>query len=89
MWFTEQIDQVLSRKPPAVLFELSAMTYTGDVGISTFLQFWKTVRQYGGGVARCCVQQRVREVFTLLGFSDFFDLIFPTPGSCRIFPLNR
>lgn len=73
-WFADQIRQLLAEKPPAVLFELSAMTYTGDVGISSFLQFLKMVRLYGGAFALCCVQPRVREVFALLGFSSFFDV---------------
>lgn len=74
VWFRDQVRPVLMQEPPAVLFELSGLTYTGDVGLGNFWWFLKTVRQYGGALALCSVPQPIREVFTLLGFPLFFDL---------------
>jgi anti-anti-sigma factor len=58
-----------------VIFDCSKLTYVSSTGIGTFTVFLKHVKEKNGTIILTGLQQKVLEIFQLLGFSKFFNII--------------
>jgi anti-sigma B factor antagonist len=72
-----ELDAVLAKESPAaknILFSLGAMDYISSVGLRTFLANLKRVKGTGGRMALADLNEEVREVFDMAGFSALFEI---------------
>ena len=53
----------------------SKLTYVSSTGIGTFTVFLKSIKEKNGTIVLTSLQQKVLEIFQLLGFSKFFTII--------------
>lgn len=58
-----------------VIFDCSKLTYVSSTGIGTFTVFLKNIKEKNGTIILTSLQQKVLEIFQLLGFSKFFTII--------------
>ena len=58
-----------------VIFDCSKLTYVSSTGIGTFTVFLKSIKEKNGTIVLTSLQQKVLEIFQLLGFSKFFTII--------------
>lgn len=57
-----------------VLFDLAALDYISSAGLRVFLQAAKAARRTGGTLVLAGMNENVREVFDISGFSQLFTL---------------
>ncbi len=55
-----------------IIFDCSKLTYVSSTGVGTFMVFLKSVKEKNGTIVLANLQQKVMEIFQLLGFSKFF-----------------
>lgn len=55
-----------------IVFDCSKLTYVSSTGVGTFMVFLKSVKEKNGTIVLANLQQKVMEIFQLLGFSKFF-----------------
>lgn len=72
-----ELDALLAKECASVkniLFSLGAMDYISSVGLRTFLANLKKVKAAGGRMALAELNEEVREVFDMAGFSTLFEI---------------
>ena len=57
-----------------LLFNCGALSYVSSTGLGSFTILLKMVKVKGGDIVLSEVQEKVAEVFQILGFSQFFNL---------------
>lgn len=57
-----------------IIFDCSKLTYVSSTGVGTFMVFLKSVKEKNGTIVLANLQQKVLEIFQLLGFSKFFTI---------------
>lgn len=57
-----------------IIFDCSKLTYVSSTGVGTFMVFLKSVKEKNGIIVLANLQQKVLEIFQLLGFSKFFTI---------------
>lgn len=57
-----------------IIFNCSALNYVSSNGIGVFTNYIKGLKEKGGDMVLLCIQSKVYEVFSLLGFSNFFNI---------------
>ena len=75
-----ELDALLAKENRSarnILFSLGGMDYISSVGLRTFLANLKKVKAAGGRMALAELNEEVREVFDMAGFSALFE-IYPS-----------
>lgn len=71
--FLKQIDEVINNYR-YIIFDFTGMTYLSSTGIGSFTEFLKKLNLKGGDMAIYSMADKIYEVFSLLGFSNFFKI---------------
>ena len=73
-FFQKQLTKVISAGYCNLLFNCGALSYVSSTGLGSFTILLKMVKVKGGDIVLSEVQEKVAEVFQILGFSQFFNL---------------
>jgi anti-sigma B factor antagonist len=73
--FQRQINNVITAGYIRLIFDFAGVTYISSTGIGVFTNILKDVKSRHGDIALAGVADRVFEVFQLLGFSRFFNIV--------------
>lgn len=73
-FFQKQITKVIEAGYINLIFNCNALNYVSSTGIGSFTVFLKMVKPKGGDLVLLEVQEKVLEVFQILGFSQFFNI---------------
>jgi anti-sigma B factor antagonist len=76
--FATEVMKVIALGSYKLLFDLSKVSYISSFGIGVFIDFMRKVKKHGGDVALLNPQRNVEEVFSLLGFAEFLNLMHST-----------
>ena len=57
-----------------LIFDCSKLNYFSSTGIGSFTAFLKAVKPQGGDIVLFGMQQKLTDIFKLLGFSQFFSI---------------
>lgn len=68
------IDDILSGGARHLLFDLSGLSYLSSGGLRVILITAKKIEAAGGRMVLCAMQDYVREVFEISGFTSFMDI---------------
>ncbi len=60
-----------------ILIDFSQLDYINSAGLRVLILAGKKLRKTGGRIVLCAMQDYIREVFDISGFSNFF-AIYPT-----------
>ena len=74
-YFTNQMNKILESEVYKIIFDCSGVSYVSSTGIGSFIFVLKTVKSHGGEIVLLKVVPEVYEVFSLLGFSQFFKIV--------------
>ena len=72
--FQSHINELISSGVRHIIFNLSGLSYISSTGIGAFTSFMKSLRQKKGSMVLFGLQEKVLEVFSLLGFTKFFKI---------------
>jgi len=67
--FHSSLEAAIDKDDPAVVLDFEAVSYISSAGLRILLLAVKKTRAQGGGVALCQVQDHVREVLEVSGFT--------------------
>lgn len=73
-FFQKQLTKVIGAGYFNILFNCGALSYVSSTGLGSFTILLKMVKVKGGDIVLSEVQEKVAEVFQILGFSQFFNL---------------
>jgi anti-anti-sigma factor len=71
-FFNKKMEAVL-KKYHKIIFDLSGINYVSSTGIGAFTGLLRHIKPKGGDMILINVQPKVYEVFSLLGFTSFFN----------------
>ncbi len=71
------IDEQLNAHHFRLIVDLSEVAYMSSSGLRTLLRARRQAQTGGGDVVLCAMNERVTEVFEMIGFNNLFR-IFPT-----------
>ncbi len=71
-FFTKQMDKILNTGFLKIVFNCNTVKYVSSTGISAFTNLHDQIKGKGGEMVLTQLQAKVKEVFQLLGFSDYF-----------------
>lgn len=72
----EQFDELLAQGHHRIVVDLSKVTYVNSGGLRCLVTAWRKAKKAGGNVVLTGLNDRVEEVFTMVGFDKVFE-IFP------------
>ncbi|WP_181703151.1 STAS domain-containing protein [Chthonobacter albigriseus] len=75
--FDQRLSTTLERGDTAIVIDLSALDYISSIGLSVLLSVAKKVRRLEGRVALAGMNDRIRSVVEISGFTRIFE-IHPT-----------
>lgn len=71
-FFQKRVARVVEAGYVNLIFDCVSLNYVSSTGIGSFTAFLKMVKPKGGDIVLLGIQPKVNEVFSLLGFSQFF-----------------
>lgn len=71
-FFQKKTDMLISGGYKNFLLDCSDLNYVSSTGIGSLATFLRTTQSKGGHLVLVALQQNVLEVFTILGFTQFF-----------------
>jgi anti-sigma B factor antagonist len=72
--FQSHVNGLINSGVKYILFNLSGLNYISSTGIGAFTSFMKILKQKKGNMVLLGIQEKVMEVFQLLGFTKFFKI---------------
>ena len=72
--FQKKINLAIEAGYIRLIFDCSSLNYFSSTGIGSFTSFLKAVKPQGGDVVLFGMQQKLTDIFKLLGFSQFFSI---------------
>jgi anti-sigma B factor antagonist len=66
------LNQLLTTGQVRFVVDLSQVDYINSGGLRTLISTWRTVRQQGGDVHLCGLNQRLNEILEMVGFLKIF-----------------
>lgn len=73
--FKSKVNMAIGAGFNNLIFHFGDVTFVSSTGIGAFTAFLKAVKPRGGDLAMLKIQPRIYEVFQLLGFSSFFNIM--------------
>jgi len=84
-FFQKRIQKAIEAGFIRLIFCCGSLNYVSSTGIGSFTSFLKTVKPRGGDLVMNEIQPKVFEVFQLLGFSQFFNILDSLDDSIHYF----
>ncbi len=82
--FQNHINSLISAGVDTILFNCSGLNYISSTGIGAFTSFFKQLKKKKGDMVLFGLQNKVTEVFHLLGFTRFFKIAHDLDGALRL-----
>ena len=73
--FQREVNKIIESGTVKILFNCAELNYVSSTGIGAFTAFLKILKQKNGDLVLVSLQPKVLEVFQLLGFSKFFNIL--------------
>jgi anti-anti-sigma factor len=84
-YFQKQVQRAIDAGFIRLIFKCGGLSYVSSTGIGSFTAFLKAIKPRGGDLVLLEIQHKVYEVFQLLGFSQFFNIIDNLESSIDFF----
>ncbi|MBQ5472612.1 MAG: STAS domain-containing protein [Treponema sp.] len=73
-FFQKKVNSIIEAGFVNLIVNCAALNYVSSNGIGCFTNFLSTLKSHGGDMVLISIQPKVYEVFSLLGFSQFFTI---------------
>ncbi len=74
-FFEIKLSKILENGPYKILFKCASLDYVSSVALGIFNNFYPKFKALGGTFVFIDLPQRVLEIFQLLGFNHFFNIV--------------
>lgn len=71
------LNEILEHETPFVIIDLDETNYINSGGLRCLVSAWRRAKQLKGNLILCCLNSRLLEIFSMVGFDKVFQ-IFPT-----------
>jgi anti-anti-sigma factor len=78
-----QLSALLDRGVRQIVVDFSEVAYVASAGLRVLLSTAKRIRASGGELRVCCLNETVREVFDISGFSELLPVFASTGDAVR------
>lgn len=75
--FESSLEEVVRRGQYQILLNCEGLTYISSAGLGAIMGLIETVRENGGDILLCSLQENVFAIFDTLGFTQLYK-VFPT-----------
>ena len=73
--FEGAVESALDAGRNRLVVDGGGLTYISSAGLGVFMGFIEEFREAGGDIKICGLSDKVREIFSLLGFEELFDIV--------------
>jgi anti-sigma B factor antagonist len=73
--FEGAVESALDAGQNRLVVDGGGLTYISSAGLGVFMGFIEEFREAGGDIKICGLSDKVREIFSLLGFEELFDIV--------------
>lgn len=84
-YFNDKVEAILQSRYINITFKCALLEYISSSGIGVFAKFHSALKERGGNLVFMDLQPKVREVFQLLGFTNFFNIKASMPEVIEFF----
>ena len=88
-FFQKCVQKVIDFGYNRLIFQCGSLNYVSSTGIGSFTSFLKIVKSKGGDLVLMDIRPKVYEVFQLLGFSQFFNIMDSLDEIVRFFNIDK
>jgi anti-anti-sigma factor len=78
--FETYLNNLLNEGHIHLLINLSEVIYVNSGGLRCLVTVWRQAQEHGGDVALCSLNERITQLFAVVGFSKVFK-IYPSQDS--------
>ncbi len=78
----QQLTKLLDDGHQRFIIDLSEVTYINSGGLRCLVTVWRKAREQGGDMVLCGLNNRLEEIFSLVGFDRVFH-IYPSNDDAR------
>jgi len=72
--FAEKVGALITNESPKLLVDFAGVDFVSSAGLRAVLVLFKKVKAAGGSFALCAVQEQVREVLDITGFTGMLSI---------------
>ncbi len=72
--FETYLNDLLNQGHNRLLIDLSGVTYVNSGGLRCLVTVWRQAQVRGGDVALCSLNERIAQLFAVVGFSKVFNI---------------
>lgn len=76
------LNQLLDQQATHLLVDLADVTYINSGGLRCLVSAWRKARQQGGSLLLCGLNDRLQEIFGMVGFDRVFT-IYPSRAEAQ------
>jgi anti-anti-sigma factor len=88
-FFQKRVQKAIETGFVRLIFHCGSLNYVSSTGIGSFTTFLKAVKPQAGDLVLLEIQPKVYEVFQLLGFSQFFNIMDSMEDSINFFNTDQ
>jgi len=88
-FFQKCVQKVIDHGYNRLIFQCGSLNYVSSTGIGSFTTFLKVVKAQGGDLVLMDIRPKVYEVFQLLGFSQFFNIMDSLDEIIKYFKIDK
>jgi anti-sigma B factor antagonist len=73
--FEKEMVKLISSKIVNIIINCKELNYISSAGMGIIMGYLDEIREKGGDIKLCCVDERVYEIFDLVGFTEIYDFL--------------
>jgi anti-sigma B factor antagonist len=73
--FEKEIVKLIDNNIVNVVVNCRELNYISSAGMGIIMGYLDEIREKGGDIKLCCVDDRVYEIFDLVGFTEIYDFL--------------
>lgn len=79
--FEQTLASLLNEGNRFIIIDLSRITYINSGGLRTLVSGWRQANKLQGKLVLCGLNERLLEIFTMVGFEKVFDIYLSTDAA--------
>ncbi len=79
--FEQQLASLLSQGNQYFIIDLSKITYINSGGLRSLVSGWRQAKKLHGKLVLCGLNERLLEIFTMVGFEKVFEIYLSTDAA--------
>ncbi|MCU0289456.1 MAG: STAS domain-containing protein [Acidobacteria bacterium] len=73
--FEKEMVKLIGNNVVNIIVNCKELNYISSAGMGIIMGYLDEIREKGGDIKLCCVDERVYEIFDLVGFTEIYDFL--------------